>query len=168
MNIKIYIACHKDCETIKNNYFYPIQVGSALSDVRLDNMLHDDEGDNISKKNRQYCELTAQYWAWKNDDADYYGLFHYRRYLSFSDEELPHSLFGDVVIDNLDQDNIAKLNLDVEHIDAAIKKYDVIASAAVDLKKLDPILKSNYHQYSISEHLNQHDLDIVLDIIKEM
>ena len=43
-------------------------------------MLHDDEGDNISNKNKTYCELTAQYWAWKNMEADYYGFFHYRRY----------------------------------------------------------------------------------------
>ncbi len=169
MDIKIYIACHKKCETIKNKYFYPIQVGSALADVRFDGMLHDDEGDNISRKNRQYCELTAQYWAWQNDDAEYFGLFHYRRYLSFSKEELPHSLFGDVVVENLDEKNIQKLDLlDEEYIENTIKQYDVIASAAVDLKKLDPILKSNYHQYSISEDLNSRDLDIVMDIIKEM
>lgn len=46
-------------------------------------MLHDDEGDNISERNKTYCELTAQYWAWKNEEADYYGFFHYRRYLAF-------------------------------------------------------------------------------------
>ncbi|MFR8473104.1 MAG: DUF4422 domain-containing protein [Clostridium fessum] len=27
-------------------------------------------------------ELTAQYWAWKNEEADYYG-FSIRRYLAF-------------------------------------------------------------------------------------
>lgn len=43
----------------------------------------DNEGDNISGKNPDYCELTAQYWAWKNIDCDYYGFFHYRRYLTF-------------------------------------------------------------------------------------
>lgn len=59
---------------------------AALADHRFKGMQHDDEGENISYKNPYYCELTAQYWAWKNLDADYYGLFHYRRYFSFSDE----------------------------------------------------------------------------------
>ena len=40
-------------------------------------------GENIYPKNPDYCELTAQYWAWKNIDCDYYGFFHYRRYLTF-------------------------------------------------------------------------------------
>src|SRR5699024_4773412 len=37
-------------------------------------------GDNISLDNPRFCELTAVYWAWKNLDAGYIGLVHYRRY----------------------------------------------------------------------------------------
>ena len=68
---KIYVACHKDFYIPESEVLFPIQVGAALAPSRFDNMLHDDVGDNISKKNRSYCELTAQYWAWKNDDSDY-------------------------------------------------------------------------------------------------
>lgn len=64
-NIKIFISCHKECTLLKNKYIYPIQVGSALADKRFPDMLHDDVGDNISSLNPMYCELTAQYWAWK-------------------------------------------------------------------------------------------------------
>ncbi len=46
-------------------------------------MRGDDSGENISEKNPQYCELTPQYWAWKNENFDFAGFFHYRRYLSF-------------------------------------------------------------------------------------
>ena len=45
------------------------------------NMVLDNTGDNISEKNKKYCELTTQYWAWKNVEADYYGFCHYRRFL---------------------------------------------------------------------------------------
>ena len=82
-DIKIYVVCHKPSYVPKNPYLYPIQVGTALSGKKLDGMLHDNDGDNISDKNKTYCELTAQYWAWKNDEADYYGFFHYRRYFAF-------------------------------------------------------------------------------------
>lgn len=42
----------------------------------------DNTGDNISAKNPNFCELTGLYWAWKNLDADYIGLVHYRRYFT--------------------------------------------------------------------------------------
>ena len=83
-DIRILIACHKPTYVPENPLFYPIQVGTTLTDRRLEGMTyHDNEGDNISEKNPDYCELTAQYWAWKHLDCDYYGFFHYRRYLTF-------------------------------------------------------------------------------------
>lgn len=80
-DIKLFVCCHQPVEVPKQSLLVPIQVGTALADRRFPGFLHDDSGDNISEKNRSYCELTAQYWAWKNVKADYYGFFHYRRYL---------------------------------------------------------------------------------------
>ena len=54
-------------------HIYPIQVGAALAGKKLPGIRHDDEGDNISDKNKSYCELTAQYWAWKNEEASLDG-----------------------------------------------------------------------------------------------
>ena len=79
--IKLFVCCHQPTQVSAHPLLVPIQVGAALADTRFPGFLHDDTGDNISEKNRAYCELTAQYWAWKNADADYYGFFHYRRYL---------------------------------------------------------------------------------------
>lgn len=81
--IKIYICCHKPSYVPQNHMFIPVQAGAALVTTALPGMVGDDSGKNISKKNRQYCELTPQYWAWKNEDFDFAGFFHYRRYLSF-------------------------------------------------------------------------------------
>lgn len=49
-NIKIYVVCHKPSYVPPNPYLYPIQVGTALAKEALEGMLHDNEGDNISKK----------------------------------------------------------------------------------------------------------------------
>ena len=115
-NIKIFISCHKECTLLKNKYIYPIQVGSALADKRFPDMLHDDVGDNISSLNPMYCELTAQYWAWKNVDADYYGFMHYRRYFSLNSMRFPEDPFGNIVMDNITDENINKLCLDETNI----------------------------------------------------
>ena len=81
-DIQIFVACHQPEQQVPDHpLLKPIQVGAALVEEHFPGFLHDDTGDSISDKNRSYCELTAQYWAWKNVEADYYGFFHYRRYL---------------------------------------------------------------------------------------
>lgn len=76
-------------------WIHPIQVGAALTDERVA-LKTDNQGENISAKNVNYCELTALYWIWKNemekepDPDSYYGLFHYRRLLDIKEEDLRH------------------------------------------------------------------------------
>lgn len=83
MNAKILICTHKEVELPVHEYFFPIQAGAEISEKKLSYNL-DNIGDNISLKNKNYCELTAHYWAWKNlKDVDIVGLNHYRRYFDF-------------------------------------------------------------------------------------
>ncbi|WP_026766438.1 DUF4422 domain-containing protein [Selenomonas ruminantium] len=84
--VKIYMAksiFDKPIKTrnydIESSYIVPIQVGAALTNERIADVL-DSTGDNISIRNPHYCEMTAFYWMWKNADADYLGLCHYRRH----------------------------------------------------------------------------------------
>ncbi len=79
MDIKIIVATHKEYDMPKEDCYLPVFVGSAISDLDLPYQ-RDDEGENISEKNRTFCELTGLYWAYKNLKADYIGLCHYRRY----------------------------------------------------------------------------------------
>lgn len=82
-NIKILICSHKLTILPQNDYFMPIQGGTSVSDVVLP-YTKDNVGDNISLKNKSYCELTCHYWAWKNlRNIDIIGLNHYRRYFDF-------------------------------------------------------------------------------------
>jgi hypothetical protein len=91
-NTKILISCHTSCELPASNFFLPVHAGRSLSSEKL-NIQPDDECngkacDNISTKNKSYCELTAIYWAWKNiktiyPELEFIGLNHYRRFFIF-------------------------------------------------------------------------------------
>ena len=81
MNIVILSASHKPYWMPDSSLYVPIFVGSE-GNPSIDGFLRDDVGDHISARNKSYCELTGIYWAWKNIDADYIGLVHYRRYFS--------------------------------------------------------------------------------------
>lgn len=51
----------------------------------------DNAGEHISEKNPNYCEMTAFYWIWKNalkNPEDYVGVYHYRRSLDISENDL--------------------------------------------------------------------------------
>lgn len=80
MNIKILVAAHKKYWMPEDTIYLPLHVGAeGKGDLGY---TKDNTGDNISKKNPNFCELTGLYWAWKNLDADYIGLVHYRRYFT--------------------------------------------------------------------------------------
>lgn len=93
------VKFHKDkpisacCELPK--WVTPIQAGAALCAERVADIL-DCDGENISAKNRNYSELTALYWIWKNrlqypsDSSrhEYYGLMHYRRMLELTEDDI--------------------------------------------------------------------------------
>ncbi len=77
-------------------YEISIQVGSALTDRVMYDIRDSIGDDNISDKNRQYCELTGIYWAWKNDSADYVGFSHYRRKFTLLDDQINTILTKDI------------------------------------------------------------------------
>jgi hypothetical protein len=62
---KFYKDKHLDSDYKIPDWITPIQVGTALTDERVAEVI-DSEGDNISSKNVNYSELTALYWVWKN------------------------------------------------------------------------------------------------------
>ena len=83
--LKIFVACHKPGAVFQDDVYIPIHVGRTVSECKeaMLGMMGDDTGDHISEKNPRYCELTAQYWAWKNlHDVDYIGFCHYRRFFN--------------------------------------------------------------------------------------
>lgn len=72
----------QDCEK-------EIQVGAVLTGSRLSHdIVTDDMGENISSRNKQFCELTALYWIWKNATEDVVGLVHYRRHFTMPSDWL--------------------------------------------------------------------------------
>lgn len=76
-------------------YIIPVQAGKAQTNQKL-LPICDDMGQNISQKNRNYSELSVTYWAWKNRNADYQGICHYRRMFELTDDEMRLLMSDDV------------------------------------------------------------------------
>ena len=139
-DIKIFVS-HRidlDAQTVDSPLFIPVRCG-AVFDSRTDPpMLGDDTGEEISSKRLSFCELTVQYWAWKNIQADYYGLCHYRRYLSFSNH-----VFGNVDGNQhipeyaISPDFQKKYGLDEASMRQVIERSDIVSLIPFDLKQDD-------------------------------
>ncbi len=165
-DIKIFAAYHRDTKMLQaTDIITPIQVGRAVSDIRLD-MQGDDEGDNISYKNDRYRELTAQYWAWKNVETDYYGFMQYRRHFAFREISDPVESDGAVVCPRLDEEYIQKTGLNDNEISDCINGYDVILPVAVDVNTLSGI--SNEVQFCTLDGLHAKDFDLACKTILKL
>ena len=142
MKVSMYIITHKNFKSTNLEGYIPIQVG-AYGKEKL-GYLDDSVQDNISNKNKNYCELTGVYWLWKNiNDIDIIGINHYRRYFSKSE-----------IIKN------SKLFLTTKKIEKLLKKYDII------LPKKEIYRETAYEQYCIDSGFSK-DLDKVRKIIEQ-
>lgn len=90
-SIQVAIAIHKPYRVPTDSVYLPLQVGAALHPETDLGFIKDNTGENISELNGSYCELTALYWLWKNSQADYKGLVHYRRYFRTADSARAHA-----------------------------------------------------------------------------
>ena len=158
-DIKIAVACHKPSELPHNPLYVPVQVGSAIAPRRMEGIAHDDEGENISAKNGSYCELTAQYWAWKNLDADYLGLCHYRRFLTFSDGDFEFTKRNQVEAGFLDSFNMDRFGLeDASEMSSVIEQYDCVVGLLEDVSGLST---PKGKQKTVYKHWAAHDRDLI-------
>lgn len=84
--VKIIIATHKKYRMPDDSMYIPLHVGAEGKNIEL-GYIKDNTGDNISSLNPSFCELTGLYWAWKNLEAEYIGLTHYRRHFSINKDK---------------------------------------------------------------------------------
>lgn len=172
------VAFHKKYFSYEDDIITPIYVGAKINKENL-KYLKDSTGDNISEKNENFCELTGIYWIWKNVDADFYGMMHYRRYLSFEDRleykikriiyVFSRLFYLNSIINMLDMKELFQIKICEEEIIRKeimkvskniinkIQKYDIF------LPKKEIFNKSVYEQYK-NVHIVEH-LDKLLEII---
>ena len=170
--IRIFVATHKPSDRFESAILQPIQVGAGAAANRLFGTLRDDTGDNITELNPMYCELTAQYWAWKNVDADYYGFCHYRRYFDFSDERHEENAWGEVMDDFIDAEAQERYGLTDEAIRKAVEGFDIITTELKDIREF-PYPESDHvatpvDQWHAAESLVDEDLITLFAIVSEM
>lgn len=137
MKIRIYAMTHKKFQIPSDLLYQPLQVGKAChEDLGYPG---DDTGENISRLNCYYSELTGLYWIWKNcKDVDYVGTCHYRRYL-LNDKE---QIFTQGELENL------------------LASYDLITTKRVKL--------NNSYHFGFAANHNIHALDMTGEVIREI
>ncbi len=139
-----------DDSLIDHEHYIIIHVGK--NDNCDSSYLRDDVGDNISDKNSSYCELTGQYWAWKNlsgKSDEITGLVHYRRFFTTEKEELLYTYF----------DKKPKI-LAYEKIEKALTKADIILPTKISIFR-------TLYQYYAETHVAE-DLDITRRCIQKV
>ena len=142
MDIKIIVATHKKYWMPKDPMYLPVHVGAAGKESI--GYQRDDEGENISEKNPHYCELTGLYWAWKNVDADYIGLAHYRRHFSNGKHFVEKK----------------KRVIDKQGMELKLQNTDILLP-----KPRNYWIETNYSQYAHAHHAI--DLKVTKKILKE-
>lgn len=162
---------HKNINpVIADETYSPVMVGSTFFSGET-TFQRDDEGDNISDRNKYYCELTGIYWIWKNSKCDVIGTSHYRRYFTAQEEPLSyrikrflyhfigqHRKRHGLIYTNNSPLFIPRI-LNKGEIEQILSQYDAILPQP---RKLRKTIKKHY-----KSHHKSYGLDILEEIIKE-
>ena len=145
-NVKIIVAAHKKYQMPEDDLYLPLHVGAeGKEDIGY---TKDNTGDNISLKNPFFCELTVVYWAWKNLEADYIGLVHYRRYFTVA-KKIPKT----------EEEKFKKV-LNTKEVNKLLEDTDIILP-----KKRKYYIETIYNHYKHTMYVEP--LDITGEIMKE-
>lgn len=147
---KVIIAAHKEYRMPADSLYLPVQVGAAGKESL--GYQRDDEGENISDLNPFFCELTGLYWAWKNLEADYIGLAHYRRH--FSSAPRSRDVWGSVLKYDDIKDDLGSIRVFVPSkrrywIETLYSHYEH-THYANQLDETEIIIAQKYPEYSTS------------------
>ena len=164
--IRIFVTTHKDVATFDSNILQPVQVGSATR-KRLWWAYQDDAGENIACRNVTYCELTTQYWAWKNIDAQYYGFCHYRRYFDFALDQHDENPWGEVTANRINKVSQTRYGLDDEIMARVIEGWDVITTGIIDVRQFPEHPRNVYDHYCQAPYLKKEHLNRIIEILVE-
>ena len=137
--IKLLIAAHKKYQVPSDAIYLPLHVGAEGKEPF--GFAGDNTGENISAKNPFYCELTGLYWAWKNLDADYIGLCHYRRYFTAA-TKIPKT-----------EDEKFKIVLNQEQAENLLQQADIVLP-----KKRNYYIETVYNHYKHTMFVEPLDL----------
>jgi lipopolysaccharide biosynthesis glycosyltransferase len=166
-DLKIFV-CHtpgRESVVPPSPYFIHVLGGAALSNENPQDLVCDNTGDNISRKNESYCELTVQYWAWKNVDAEYYGFCHYRRYFGFGRSNKKPDIYANIVSEFFDESALDYISINPDII-KKIQETPVVLTTPFNVKNISK--KDIYNHYRSSPFLRIKDLDSLLEIIHDI
>ena len=158
MNVKLFSVFHRKFPLLRGSCVMPINGGRSIccedtKDGQIDdlewlekNTISDATGDNISSRNREWCETTALYWIWKHlkefGDLSHVGFIQYRRFFVLNDAwNSSTAEKDDVYIHILQKPNDIETGRAQKLVDftddgilRALSRYDVILPQPINLK----------------------------------
>lgn len=176
--IKIFATYKNKNKIIKSDIIEPIQTGRAISEEIFEEMIGDDTGENISKENLKYNELSAQYWAWKNYETignpDYIGFMHYRRHFIFNQNYKPEVLnkrfqygYSAYLVESIDDNYLNSIQLENKYIQETLKDTDIIVIKKANSKYLKcKNGREDFQKNCFDSHVE--DYDKCMQLIQEL
>lgn len=151
-NPVVAVVTHKPYRMPDDSIYLPLHVGASLHPDVLRDWAQDNTGDNISNKNAEYSELTGLYWVWKNVDAPFKGIVHYRRL--FATRNVYKRLFT--------RDRFKRIAHESE-ICGLLQNHDILVP-----KKRNYYIETVYSHYTHTIYDGNAQLSNLYDVIREM
>lgn len=175
--IKILVGYFKPALLLKSDVFVPIHMGRSISadsadkSWMLEHMIGDDTGDNISHMNKQFCELTALYWAWKNydklDNPDYIGFMHYRRVFGFDESKTSIKSVSKLDIPQYNLDIEEKIRKNLQNTDIFAPISEKLTDSVLDQFAQHHFLPDLYTAINIAHQLYPEDKQYITDSLNK-
>jgi len=164
---KICVCYHRPAFLFDESCFVPMWSGKDatreiskegfLSEKQINWMekhcIGDNTGDNISKDNRKYSEITVLYWVWKNyekiGNPEYIGFMQYRRHFLLADNPLEATIdkYNQIYIEKIPADYPKTIGLFKENIEKVLKSYDGIVACNDTKQTIKSYVENLFPQY---------------------